>query len=94
MIVNVDGFMSSSMERLLKASGQDGFGMGGKKDMEINAGSPLIKKLAALKESDTDFAADLAWQIYDNARIQAGLDVDPMEMVRRNYRILDRAAGQ
>ncbi|NLZ16837.1 MAG: molecular chaperone HtpG [Desulfobulbaceae bacterium] len=95
MIVNVDGFMSSSMERLLKASGQgEGFGMGGKKDMEINASSPLIKKLATLRESDTDFAAELAWQIYDNARIQAGLDIDPMEMVQRNYRILERAAGR
>ena len=93
MIVNVDGYMTSSMERLLKASGQDGFGMGGKKDMEINAASPLVKKLAALRESDAEFAADLAWQMYDNAKIQAGLDVDSMEMVRRNYRILERAAG-
>ena len=94
MIVNVDGYMTSSMERLLKASGQDGFGVGGKKDMEINAASPLIKNLAALRESDADFAADLAWQMYDNAKIQAGLDVDSMEMVRRNYRILERAAGK
>lgn len=95
MIVNVDGYMTSSMERLLKASGQDGaFGMGGKKDMEINATSPLIKKLAALRQVDADFAADLAWQVHDNAKIQAGLEVDPMEMVRRNYRILERAAGE
>ncbi len=94
MIVNVDAFMTSSMERLLKASGQDkGLGMGGKKDMEINGASPLIRKLEALRQLDADFAADLAWQIYDNARIQAGLDIDPMEMVRRNYRILERAAG-
>ncbi len=94
MIVNVDAFMTSSMERLLKASGQDkGLGMGGRKDMEINGASPLIRKLETLRQADADFAADLAWQIYDNARIQAGLDIDPMEMVRRNYRILERAAG-
>lgn len=95
MIVNVDAFMTSSMERLLKASGQNkGMGLDSKKDMEINASSPLIRRLGALRQTDADFAADLAWQIYDNARIQAGLDVDSMEMVRRNYRILERAAGR
>ena len=95
MIVNVDGFITSSMERVLKASGQDEtFGMGTKKEMEINPSSPLIKRLAALKDGDAVFAADLVGQIYDNAMIQAGLLVDPMEMVRRNYRILERAAGE
>jgi molecular chaperone HtpG len=95
MIVNVDGFITSSMERVLKASGQNEvFGMGTKKEMEINTTSPLIKRLAALKDSDPAFAADLVEQIYDNAMIQAGLMVDPMEMVRRNYRILERAAAE
>ncbi|MDR2551337.1 MAG: molecular chaperone HtpG [Desulfobulbus sp.] len=94
MIVNVDGYMTSSMERILKASGQgEAFGMGSKKDMEINGSSPLIKKLAALREGDPDFAKDLVEQLYDNAMIQAGLLVDPMVMVRRNYRILERIAG-
>ena len=94
MIVNVDGYMTSSMERILKASGQnEAFGMGSKKDMEINGASPLIKQLAALKESDADFAKDVLEQLYDNAMIQAGLMVDPMTMVKRNYRILERAAG-
>lgn len=95
MIVNVDGFMTSSMERILKASGQhEAFGMGSKKDMEINTTSQLIKRLAALREKDADFAKDLVEQLYDNAMIQAGLLVDPMVMVRRNYRILERAAGE
>ncbi|MBV5318313.1 MAG: molecular chaperone HtpG [Desulfobulbaceae bacterium] len=95
MIVNVDGYMTSSMERLLKASGQnEAFGMGMKKDMEINAASPLIKKLAALRASDVTFAGDVVEQLYDNAMIQAGLLVDPMTMVKRNYRILERAAGE
>ena len=94
MIVNVDGYMTSSMERILKASGQnEAFGMGMKKDMEINITSPLIKKLAALCDGDSAFASDLVKQVYDNAMIQAGLQVDPMEMVRRNYRILERAVG-
>ena len=95
MIVNVDGYMTSSMERILKASGQsEAFDMGAKKEMEINTASPLIKKLASLQESDPDFGRDVVEQLYDNAMIQAGLLVDPMEMVRRNYRILDRMASE
>lgn len=95
MIVNVDGFMTSSMERLLKASGQnEAFGMGMKKDMEINTASLLIKKLAHLHSSDPAFAGDLVEQMFDNAMIQAGLLVNPMDMVQRNYRILERAAGE
>ena len=94
MIVNVDGYMTSSMERVLKASGQaETFGMGSKKDMEINAASPLIKQLASLHENDVAFAQDVVEQLYDNAMIQAGLMVDPMAMVRRNYRILERVTG-
>jgi molecular chaperone HtpG len=62
--------------------------------MEINAASPLIKKLAALRASDVTFAGDVVEQLYDNAMIQAGLLVDPMTMVKRNYRILERAAGE
>ena len=97
MIVNVDGYMTSSMERLMKAAGRGemfGIGMGGKKDMEINGASPLIRRLAALRESDPDFAAELTRHLHDNARLQAGLDVDPLEMVRRNYHILEKAAGE
>ncbi|PID71915.1 MAG: molecular chaperone HtpG [Desulfobulbus propionicus] len=92
MIVNVDGFMTSSMERIMQASGQEvGLGMSSKKDMEINDSSPLMKKLVALKDSDADFAGIIVDQIYDNALIQAGLVIDPMEMVSRNYKILERA---
>lgn len=66
--------------------------MAGKKELEINPASPLMKKLAAVKEEKPEFAADIARQIYDNAMIQAGLLVDSQEMVSRNYRILEQIA--
>ena len=53
----------------------------------------MIKQLADLQKSDEPFAAEVAAQIYDNAMIQAGLVVDPLAMVERNYKILNRAAG-
>ncbi len=95
MIVNPDGFMTSSMERVMAASRMEK-GMvpeSSKKNLEINLASPLIKQLADLVKSDESFAAEVAAQIFDNAMIQAGLVVDPMAMVERNYKILQKAVG-
>ncbi len=95
MIVNPDGFMTSSMERIMAASRMEK-GLtpeASKKNLEINLTSPLIKQLAELVKNDETFAAEVAAQIYDNAMIQAGLVVDPMVMVERNYKILTRAVG-
>ncbi len=93
MIVNPDGYMTSSMERVMAAGrAEKGMPAGvGKKNLEINGASELIGKLAQLMISDEPFAAEVALQIYDNAMIQAGLTVDPLEMVKRNYRILGKA---
>jgi len=95
MIVNPDGFMSSSMERILAASRKEQ-GMGAensKKNLEINSQNPLIVKLAELYQKDSSFAVEVAKQIHDNAMIQAGLVVDSLDMVERNYRILNRLVG-
>ncbi|MBN4060199.1 molecular chaperone HtpG, partial [Desulfotalea psychrophila] len=95
MIVNPDGYMTSSMERIMAASRMEK-GLApeaSKKTLEINLASPLIKQLADLVKSDESFASDVAAQIYDNAMIQAGLVVDPMVMVERNYKILNKAVG-
>jgi len=95
MIVNPDGYMTSSMERIMSASRMEK-GLApesSKKNLEINLASPLIKQLADLVKSDESFASDIAAQIYDNAMIQAGLVVDPMVMVERNYKILGKAVG-
>jgi HSP90 family molecular chaperone len=93
MIVNPDGHMTSTMERILSASRKE-HGIPGmessKKKLEINPKNPLIVKLAELHRKDDIFAGDVAKQIHDNAMIQAGLVVDPLEMVERNYRILNR----
>jgi molecular chaperone HtpG len=95
MIVNPDGYMTSSMERVMAASRFEKGAMGevSKKNLEINSASELIGKLADLMVSDESFAAEVALQIYDNAMIQAGLNVDPLEMVERNYRILGKVTA-
>jgi len=96
MIVNPDSYMTSSMERVLAANRKEknfpGMG-GGKKKLEINPANPLIKRLAELRKQDEPFAEDVARQIHDNAMIQAGLVVDPLAMVERNYKILGRVVS-
>jgi len=95
MIVNPDNYMTSSMERVM-AAGRLEKGMMGeisKKNLEINTDNELICRLAELVKTDEAFAGEVAFQIYDNAMIQAGLNVDPLEMVERNYRILNKAVN-
>ncbi len=89
IIVNPDGLMTSSMERLMRASGQ-GLQEFGAKNLEINSRHPLIKGLAELRKKDEPFAESVVQQIYDNAMIQAGLMVEPRTMVERSYQILAR----
>jgi molecular chaperone HtpG len=93
MIVNPDGYMTSSMERVMAAGRMEKGLMGeiSKKNLEINTANGLICRLAELIKADEPFAREVALQIYDNAMIQAGLNVDPLEMVERNYRILNKA---
>jgi len=96
MIVNPDSHMTSSMERVMAAQSEKGMmGMpSSKKNLEINMSNELIAKLADLQKNDEEFAKEVAWQIYDNAMIQAGLVVDPLTMVKRNYKILNRVVGE
>ncbi len=93
MIVNPDSYMTSSMERVMAAGRMEKGLLGeiSKKNLEINTGNELVCRLAELIKSDESFAREVAFQIYDNAMIQAGLNVDPLEMVERNYRILQKA---
>jgi molecular chaperone HtpG len=90
IIVNPDGFMTSTMERIMQAQSQDMPTPGGK-NLEINTSHPLIKGLVDLRLKDEGFAKKVVWQILDNALIQAGLIIDPREMVERNYKILEKA---
>ncbi len=91
IIVNPDGFMTASMERIMRASSSDGPREFGAKNLEINTGHPLIKDLADLRVKDEGLARLIVEQIHDNAMVQAGLMVEPRTMVDRNYQILARA---
>jgi len=89
MIVNPDGFMTSSMERVMQASSQ-GLPTPSSKNLEINTSHSLIKGLVDMRLKDEEFAKVIVSQIYDNAMIQAGLLIEPRDMVERNYQIMEK----
>ncbi len=60
---------------------------------EINSRHPLIKRLNSLIVKNDPFAKVASEQLFENARISAGLLVDPKEMVSRLYQILERSLG-
>ncbi|MBU0484572.1 MAG: molecular chaperone HtpG [Proteobacteria bacterium] len=91
IIVNPGGYMTSSMERVMRAAQHEGFQEFSDKILEINTRHDLIKNLDTLRNKDEAFAREVVEQIYDNAMIQAGLLVEPRRMVDRSYRILSRA---
>uniref|UniRef100_A0A4W6BXM3 Heat shock protein 75 kDa, mitochondrial n=1 Tax=Lates calcarifer TaxID=8187 RepID=A0A4W6BXM3_LATCA len=59
--------------------------------LELNAGHDLIKKLHALKDTNSELAGLLLEQIYDNAMIAAGLNDDPRPMISRLNDLLTKA---
>ena len=94
IIVNPDGYMTSTMERVMQAARlEKGEPLQelGNKNLEINTEHPLIRQLSLLRGTDEEFAKNVIEQVFDNALIQAGLMVDPRQMVERSYKILERA---
>ena len=94
IIVNPDGYMTSTMERVMQAARlEKGEPLQelGNKNLEINTEHPLIRQLSLLRGTDEEFAKNAIEQVFDNALIQAGLMVDPRKMVERSYKILERA---
>ena len=89
IILNLNPMITSSMQRVMQAANRD-FGDVGGKALEINTRHKLIKKLDALREEDPEFARVVAEQVFDNALISAGLVINPLAMVERVNRILER----
>lgn len=79
-----------SMQRMMQLVNRD-LGQTGPSILEINSRHTLMKELNTLRTASDPFAQVAAEQIFENARIAAGLIVDPREMVNRLYNILERA---
>jgi molecular chaperone HtpG len=83
--VESDKFMTSSMRRILKAMNREGGAnqFESKPDLEINPNHSMMVHLNKVRSADAGLAGKIAEQIFDNARIAAGLLEDPREMLNR-----------
>lgn len=91
VVVDADKFMTASMRRILRAARKDGEESTPQSyDLEINAVHPIIARLDAMRQKDSQLAGSVAEQILDNARVAAGLLEDPRTMLNRLNQLLEK----
>ena len=91
--VESDKFMTSSMRRILKSINRgegEGKSFEAKPDLEINPNHTMIARLEKIRTTEPDLAKKVAEQIFDNARVAAGLLEDPREMLNRVNELLEQ----
>lgn len=87
---------SANMERIMKAQTMGDNErlkfMAARKIMEINPRHPIIVELSKRTDKSGDeevLAKDLAWLLYDTARLNSGFDIEkPKEFADRMYRLM------
>jgi TNF receptor-associated protein 1 len=95
LVKDQEGAMGTTMRRMLKAMKQPGLPEAEPKlDLEINPAHPLIVRLEDIRQSNESLATKVAEQLYDNARIAAGLLEDPRTMLKRLNEILEQALAK
>lgn len=91
LAISADRMMTPQMRRMMKAMQKDAPDAPVKVSLELNPRHAVIKRLASIRESNTDRATLVAEQILDNALIAAGLFEDPSKMIARLYKLLEQA---
>jgi molecular chaperone HtpG len=94
LVKDQEGAMSAQMRRMMKAMNKGGMDLEPKLDFEINPAHPLIVRLEGIRQSNEGLAAKVAEQLFDNARIAAGVLEDPRTMLKRLNEILEQALAK
>ena len=91
VVTESDGGLTTSMRKILKAMRKEGSpDMEPRYDLEINPAHPIIIKLDQIRNTDPALAEKVAEQIFDNARVAAGVLEDPRTMLRRLNELLEK----
>ncbi|GAB6172621.1 molecular chaperone HtpG [Paradesulfitobacterium aromaticivorans] len=90
--IALSAYGTYSMQRVMQMTNRD-LNAPSPSVLELNTAHPIIQKLNELRKLDDPFARTATEQIFENARIAAGLIVDPREMVKRLNEILEKALG-
>ncbi len=89
VILDTDPF-SATMRRMARAARPNEPRPEPKLDFEINPAHPIITRLEAMRQANPDLAAQVAGQLFDNARVAAGLLEDPREMIGRLNQLIEK----
>ncbi|CCO23369.1 molecular chaperone HtpG [Maridesulfovibrio hydrothermalis] len=92
-LINPDGAMTSSMEKIMKAMNKDDSIP--TKVMEINAGHPLLRSMLEIfkTNADDEFIAMSSRQLLESALLLEGYLSDPHALVGRIQNLLTKAGG-
>jgi len=93
VIVDADEFTTASMRRILRAMKQDSDAKPAKLHLEINPRHPVIVGLDNLRQTNAALATKVVEQVYDSARLGAGLLEDPQALLRRMNELLEHVVG-
>ncbi|MFM7819060.1 MAG: molecular chaperone HtpG, partial [Verrucomicrobiota bacterium] len=91
VVVDADKQTSASMRRILKAVRRDDSTPSPDRyDLEINPSHPILVRLEAIRQKDEPLAKDVTDQVFDNARVAAGILEDPRAMLGRLNQLLEK----
>ena len=93
VVVDADEFTTASMRRLMRAMKQESDALPVKVHLELNPQHPVIVGLEMLRVTDAPLAAKVVEQIFDSARLTAGLLEDPQTLLRRMNELLERVVA-
>lgn len=93
VVVDADEFTTSTMRRLMRAMKQDAEAPATKLNLELNPRHAVVIGLHGLRTSDAALAAKVAEQLFDSARLTAGLLDDPQTLLRRMNELLERVVA-
>ncbi|MFN0066758.1 MAG: molecular chaperone HtpG [Limisphaerales bacterium] len=94
VVLEADDQTTATMRRMLKAMKRDAELGDAKLDFELNPKHPVIIGLATLRQTDAPLAAQVAEQLFDSARLAAGLLDDPRTLLTRMNTLLARVVGK
>ncbi|HEX7863286.1 MAG TPA: molecular chaperone HtpG [Verrucomicrobiae bacterium] len=91
VVVDQETTMTRSMRQIMKQMRKEGGPEPEHKlDLELNPRHPVIVQLDQIRERDSDLATKVAEQIFDNARVAAGVLEDPRAMLKRMNDLLQK----
>lgn len=93
VVLDSDKFLTANMRRILRSVNKDREAEA-KYDFEINPRHPIIARLDQMRQTDAALARTVAEQLFDNARVAAGVLDDPRAMLKRMNDLLAKVLAK